>query len=749
MQISRSFFLPIAAVLAGLGACSPNSESPSAGAPDVETSMVTRPVEYVSALACKECHEQQWNAWQGSHHDLALQQANPDSVLANFASEYNDAAFSRTKDGFIVKPDVDTQQLAVRYTFGVAPLQQYVVETNDGRFQVLPTPWDTRDAADGGQRWYELYPGDFPADDPMHWRGRANSWNGMCADCHSTRVEKGYDPETRSYRTTYVEEDVACEACHGPGSRHIDAARLGQSLEGRLADMSSQQGQINGCAQCHSRRTQFKEGFEPGQSFFDFYQPSLLRAGLYYDDGQILGEVYVYGSFLQSKMHLQGVTCSDCHDPHRAALKFDGNATCTQCHNPAARAEFPTLKPANYEDPEHHFHAPGSEGSACVSCHMPAVTYMGVDVRNDHSFRLPRPDLTEQLGVPNTCNSCHADRTASWANEIIESRFGERPDHYGVVFAAARRGDADAESSLVALAADEDLPVMVRATAVSLLSNVQSGDSLAMMDALWEAKDGHPLLRLGMTIGAAGLSPQRHWQIVSPLLKDEYLAVRNAAFSTLLAVANNPEIREQLRAYLPGYLDSQTATLDFPETQVNLANAHIAFGDAAAAEIALQEALILQPSFIPAMLNLADLYRATQRDADGQELIERAMATMPDAADPAFSYAMWLTRQKQSATALDYFRRAAELEPDQVRYGYTLAVALNDSGQGGEAADKLTSMLERWPDNNDLLYALALMLRDQGHYEEALPRVEQLLEANPGNQSLQQLQEELRRLVSD
>ena len=747
--MSRTFLLPITVALAGLGACSPSGESPPNGNPATQTTMAHSPADYVGASACNECHEQQWNAWQGSHHDLALQQANPDSVLANFAGEYHDAAFSRVKDEFVIKPDAETPELSVRYTFGAEPLQQYVVEAEPGHFQVLPTPWDTRDAQDGGQRWYELYPGNFPTDDPMHWRGRASNWNGMCADCHSTRVEKGYDPATRSYRTTYVEEDVACEACHGPASRHIEAARTGRPLDGLLADMSSQQGQINGCAQCHSRRSQFREGFEPGQSFFDFYQPSLLSAGLYHDDGQILDEVYEYGSFLQSKMHLQGVTCSNCHDPHRATLKFDGNATCTQCHNPAARPDFPTLKAANYDTPDHHFHKQGSEGSACVSCHMPAVTYMDVDVRHDHSFRIPRPDLSEEIGVPNTCNGCHTDRTASWAKEIIEVRFGERPDHYGNAFAAARRGDAEAESPLVALAADEDVSIMVRATALSLLSNLQSGDSLATLNALWEAKDGHPLLRLGMTLGAAGLSPQRQWQIVSPLLDDKHLAVRNAAFSALLPLANDAEVREQLRAYLPGYLAAQTLTLDFPGTQVNLANTHAAFGDTAASELALHEALALQPNFIPALLNLADLYRATQRDGDGEELIKRAMAAMPEAANPVFSYAMWLTRQKRSATALDHFQRAAELAPDEPQYGYTLAVALNGSGQGDEAVDKLTSMLERWPGNNDLLYALALMLRDQGRYEEALPRVEQLLEMNPGNQGLQQILEELRHLVSN
>jgi len=733
-QFLRATTLAIALAFTALTACS-RGDAPAESAP-------LAPASYVGATVCAECHDPQWQAWRESDHDLALQQVGPESVLADFPSRFQDAHFSRTGDQFLIQPDADTPAMTVQYTFGVTPLQQYVVEVELGRLQVLPVPWDTRDASGGGQRWYELYPGDFPADDPMHWRGRANGWNAMCADCHSTAVKKGYDPASHSYTTTFAEEDVACEACHGPGSRHVDAARVGSPLGSLLADVSSQQGQINACAQCHSRRTQFREGFEPGQSFFDFYQPSLLRAGLYHDDGQILDEVYVYGSFLQSKMHLQGVTCSHCHDSHSTALKFEGDAVCTQCHNSAGRPDLPTLKAGLYDDPEHHFHPSGSNGSACISCHMTAMTYMGVDVRNDHSFRLPRPDLTEQIGVPNACNSCHSDQSAAWASKIVQAQFGERPDHYGTLFAAARGGDANAESYLVTLAADENQPVMVRATALSLLSNVPSGDSLATMDALYQAKEEHPLLRLGTTFGAAGLSPQRQWQLVSPLLDDDLMAIRVAAFTALLSAAADPQINQQLRPHLPAYLATQALTLDFPETQVNVANAYMRFGDAPAAEFALQEAIALQPSFVPALLNLADLYRATERDADGEELLVRAMAIAPDVAEPVFSYAMWLTRQ-QHPDALDYIRRAADLAPNQIRYGYTLAIALKDSGRANEAIGKLESMLEEWPDNQDLLYVLALILRDQGRDQEALLRVEQLLIRNPRDQRLQLLQEQL------
>jgi predicted CXXCH cytochrome family protein len=731
-------------VIALLGASACSSDDKASSSPEAPPRIVAEEATYVGASECASCHEKEYQAWLGSHHDLALQVANEDTVLAGAPSEYAGFAFAKTDKGFTVRPDASSKEFDVHYTFGVEPLQQYVIESEPGRLQVLPTPWDMRAKNDGGQRWYSLFPEEYPVGDPMHWNGRAASWNGMCADCHSTGIRKNYDPVSRTYATTFEEEDVACEACHGPGSSHSSAAKAGLPVEGLLAHMNSQDGQINSCAQCHSRRSQLKEGFEPGESFFDYYQPTLLRDGLYHIDGQILDEVYVYGSFLQSRMHLQGVSCSNCHDPHTAELKFEGNAVCTQCHNPAGRADFPTLKPGLYDDPEHHFHPTASEGSSCVSCHMPAETYMGVDVRNDHSFRIPRPDLTEQLGVPNTCSSCHDDRTPAWANEIIEARFGERPAHYGRTFALAQLGYANADEALAALAADDNVPVMVRANAVATMANLQGAETLPRLDSLWIAKDGHPLLRLGVTEGAAGLPPQRQWQLVSPLLDDEYLAVRMAAFSALLPVAGEPEIAERLRPYLSDYLNSLTATLDFPETQLNIANAQAVFGNSAAAELALKEALALQSNFVPALLNLTDLYRATGRDSEGEELLKRAMRAAPDWGAPVFAYANWLTRQQQSAEALNHYKQAAELEPSQLQYSYTLVIALNDSGEGDEAIEVLESALTRWPGSSELLNLRIFILRDLGRRDEALMHVEKLLEANPADLGLQALREQLR-----
>ena len=359
--------------------------------------VVTESPDHVGSAVCADCHVTEYQSWQGSHHQLAMQTASTDTVLGNFdgaSVSYNTSTsrFLEDGDGFVVStdgPDGQLQDYRVRYAFGVAPLQQYLLDTGGGRYQALSIAWDSRAREAGGQRWFHLYP-DEQVDhaDVLHWTQPSATWNYMCADCHSTALKKNYDADSRSYATSYAEVSVGCEACHGAASLHVASARAGGPVQS-LASLDEQSAQVNACAPCHSRRGQLAEGFQPSADMLDHYLPALLDEGLYHPDGQILDEVYVWGSFTQSKMYGQGVMCIHCHDPHNAGLKLSGNTVCTQCHNAAGRADFPSLPKANFDSPEHHFHAPDSAGGQCVACHMANKTYMVVDPRRDHSFRIP------------------------------------------------------------------------------------------------------------------------------------------------------------------------------------------------------------------------------------------------------------------------------------------------------------------------------------------------------------------------
>src|SRR5205823_4298903 len=190
--------------------------------------------EYVGAAACGACHAREYEAWSRSHHRHAMQVADAKSVLGNF----RDAKFVyagttslfSTRDGrYYVRtdgPDGKLAEFEIKYTFGVAPLQQYLIELPGGKLQALGIAWDSRPKANGGQRWFHLYPDqNLRAGDPLHWTGINQNWNFMCAECHSTRLRKNFDAATGRFTTTWAEIDVACEACHGPGAEHAARAK--------------------------------------------------------------------------------------------------------------------------------------------------------------------------------------------------------------------------------------------------------------------------------------------------------------------------------------------------------------------------------------------------------------------------------------------------------------------------------------------------------------------------------------------
>ena len=727
-------------IWAGFSVLAGCSESPAPqGDPEVAAAL------YVGSEACGDCHRPAFEAWLGSHHQRAMLPATEASVAGDFDGTFFEhegvrSAFSRRGDRFTVRtegPGGAVGDFDVHYTFGVEPLQQYLLPLPGGRLQALDIAWDTE-----AGRWFHLQPGDgVRHDDPLHWAGLHYNWNFMCADCHSTGVRKGYDPATDTYSTEFAEVSVGCEACHGPGSQHVAwAAAPGESsaeykagaapemVSGLLA-LGAQAAQIDSCAPCHSRRTQLADGYAPDRPFLNHYLPSLLEPGLYEADGQILEEVYVYGSFLQSRMFARGVTCGDCHEPHSAQLVAEGDALCTRCHNEAGHTGFPTLRLADYDTPEHHLHSAGSEGARCVSCHMPERTYMIVDDRRDHGLRIPRPDLTVALGIRNACNGCHEDNSPEWARDVLAGHFGTREEpHFAETIAAARRGLPKAAGALAALAGDPDQATIVRATALSLMESYDdAGTALALEKGL---RDADGMVRIGALRGAARFAPDSLRRRAGHLLDDDYLAVRTEAARLVAgAYVGMPEEHpEKLRMLevLEEYLDTQRFNADRPEAHTNVAGVSLALGDFAGAEAALDTALGLDADWVPALVNLADLYRATNRDRAAGELLERASALAPESAEVKLARALWLVRQGRHREALPLIAGAVELAPDNSHYAYVYAVALHSAGESMRALALLDATLERRPGDRTLLRAAAGIARDVGDDERMGRYAEQL-----------------------
>jgi len=230
---------------------------------------------FVGSVSCKSCHHEEFNDWQNSHHDQAMKIADSTTILADFNntsfSNHNvKSTFYKKDGGYYVKIEGDKgdfQEYKIVYTFGVTPLQQYIIEFPNGAFQCLQTAWDTEKNV-----WFDLQKDlELKSDEWIHWSGGAMRWNTACADCHSTDVRKNYDEASNTYNTTFIEINVGCESCHGPSSEHIRFYE--DSLEGippklyMPKDMLSTE-LVDKCARCHSRRSQLTKYFDYKGHFF-------------------------------------------------------------------------------------------------------------------------------------------------------------------------------------------------------------------------------------------------------------------------------------------------------------------------------------------------------------------------------------------------------------------------------------------------------------------------------------------------
>ncbi len=677
---------------------------------------VTAKATYVGRNSCAECHANQVDQWHGSHHDRAMELPSETSVLGDF----NDSSFSRfgvttrffRRDGkYFVNtegPDGEFQDFEIKYTFGCEPMQQYMVEFPDGRVQVLRVSWDTVK-----NEWFYVTPPDvlderIEPGDPLHWTGIGQNWNTMCAECHSTNLQKNFDPEKNTYSTTFTEIDVSCEMCHGPASIHVELANSNSlfwdrnhgyglvKLKGGTSDK-----QIETCAPCHSRRTHIHADYRAGDKYMDHFDPALLRESLYHADGQILDEVYVYGSFLQSKMYAKDVRCTDCHNPHSLELKFEGNQLCAQCH-----------LPGKYDSPSHHHHV-DSAATQCVNCHMMEQNYMVIDGRRDHSFRIPRPDLSAELGTPNACNNCHdkPEETSEWAANAVREWYGDRrPDdpHYGVALAAGRRGDEEGEQQLLELLKRLDVPDIVRATALELLANYDSVESRRMSREALD--DSNPLVR---TAGLRALSIEflaKFPKLVAEKLQDGVRLVRLAAARRMVGQSEQllvPEFRDALRQAVVEYRAAQEVMQERAAAQLNLAAISQAEGNNRATIKYLRRAMIQEPYLSGVRDRLAQVMEQEGGNPEAirklrseeVDLLARNYEFMPDSADIRYQRGMLLYLIDEYDEARVALEDACRLGPDNYSNWLALALICEKQERWNEVAKALRKMNELRPDD--------------------------------------------------
>ncbi|MGH1370423.1 MAG: multiheme c-type cytochrome [Cellvibrionaceae bacterium] len=698
--------------------------------------------QYVGSESCKGCHQEQFKDWQGSHHERAMDHASERSVRGDFNNvsvEFEgkkNRFFRKGKEYWVNIADAAGQfnDYKISFTFGYEPLQQYMVEFSDGRIQLIPFAWDTRPAQQGGQRWFYLHPEHSQPHHEFFWTNEGQNWNYMCADCHSTNVKKNFDVENNRYKTDYSEISVGCESCHGPGSDHLQKVASTSSdnlpsksggwgfsrnltkavdqwlLDKNMKTMSPAEikntDQVLTCAQCHSRHSQISDADHVATgNFGDRYRLTLIDQTHYYPDGQVYDEDYVYGSFLQSKMNANGVVCSNCHDPHTAKLTLPVEQVCTQCH-----------QPQEYDVKAHHHHPEGSEGAQCVSCHMPETTYMQIDDRRDHRWHLPKPAVSQQLGTPDVCLSCHKDKDSDWSTKHTKvwsmGKVSNDDKPFAPVFAASNQGYREAASALSHIAQNKNHPDIIRASATARLASF--GDTNTLIAVARSAKSPNELMRLSAAQGAVNLPVAERWRVMAPLLDDSVLAVRTEAVASLMPqwAEFSKEQQDKIQPVLDEYLEVQAFNADRGFSHVNRGNMLMYQGDFEGAKKAYLDGIRIEQGFDGAHLYLAELHRRLGDEPAARKRLATGQKLNPDNGE--FSYRLGLSeiRDKRYGEAENYLKRATELNPENAHFHYVLGLAL-EKRVPQQAALSLAKAFQV-SQNPQHLYALCEMVLRHG-----------------------------------
>ncbi len=595
-----------------------------------------------------------------------------------------------------------------------------------GRLQVLDMAWDSET-----RRWFHLYPDeDVSPGNGLHWTGPYKNWQARCAVCHQTDFHKNYDPAARQYQSRWSELTIGCEACHGPGEAHVAWAQKTDAFDPAVFDSIDERGLVrpsgetrqareeNMCGPCHSRREQIGGSSPlPGAGFGDHYRLAPLSSRLYFPDGQQNEEVYVLGSFLQSKMHARGVTCTNCHEPHAGTLLASGNAVCTQCHNPLGRADFPTLKPKDYDSFAHHHHAERSDGAQCVNCHMPERKYMVIDGRRDHFFRVPDPLLSKKTGAPDACTGCHTGKTAEWAAEHIAQWAPARASPataYAEAFAMARQNSDNrlterARQALIAVAVDGAQPAIARATALAELADDEGAFKRVPVANL--LSDPSDLIRSAAARMLRGAPPEDRVKLLVPILRDPVASVRIAAALELNNVppADLPEdARNALSAALDEFRASLLAKADFPETQMAIGGLALSTRNWAAAEAAFAMASLMDPQLVEAWLVRARIREALGDPGEAIAILSKARASNGQNARIVADLAALLARQGRIDEAVPLLKERVQAEPDNLELRMMLASILIQSGKVAEGSGELDVLLKQAPDHPEVLILQAL-----------------------------------------
>ena len=698
----------------------------------------------VGSEKCQACHKKEFDSYRSSDHFHAMDTASSRTVLGDFNNSffvyYGDTSFFYKKEtNYFVKTKDSTgvkKEFRISFTFGWRPLQQYLVQFDDGRMQALPFCWDTRPKEKGGQRWFHIYSKENIAPgDELFWMGYNQNWNYMCADCHTTNFSKNFNAAENTFHSTWSEGRVSCESCHGPASGHLqwtENKNDNTAFKGFLISLAARSTQwkmdtskgttvpqeilyndtlIETCARCHARATRFTDDYHHGENFLQSHLPANVNTDNYYIDGQIKDEDYEYGSFLQSKMYANGVTCINCHDPHSMQLKAEGNHLCTSCHSPG-----------KFDVTAHTHHSEGSTGAQCVNCHMPETTYMAIDNRRDHSIRIPRPDLSLVSGSPNACNKCHSDRSVNWAAQNFTNWYAKQlPEErsYAELLYKISKFTNESESSLYELLVSKKYPAIIKAAAVERYNVFSSARITEQVLSLSGSTNVNVRLNALRSIG--NLPPERIVPLVSPMLEDPVKAIRLEAVNILSPYTSqlSDEAKTLFAAALKEYLAVQESLSHRPEGFLNRGIILAQTGRVDEAAQLYLKGLKLFPKFIAFYVNLADVYRAQNNTASSKAYIDKGLSIQPGNADLHYAAGLWYVREKDVTNGVIELKKAAALDPSGASIAYGYAISLFSTGKPKDAITVLENYLSKNGNSSQVLDGLISICQDTKQADKA------------------------------
>ena len=493
---------------------------------------------YAGAAVCAKCHGAIHQEWVSSRHGKLMRLATPASVLGDFTASQvmiggSPYVFHRAGASYSITESVLTGkpwEHAVEFTLGDRRFQHYLSTLPDGRILVIPATWDIEH-----MKWTL----DVEIGNPEESPG-GQVWNKSCYGCHVSHEQKNFDLEHLRYRTAWTDLGAGCESCHGPGAAHAANPKAAIVNPARLDAARA----TMVCAQCHSFRDIYSDGFTAGESYYDRFMPVLeyrLPASqdpAFWADGRPRWFANEAVALWQSQCFLKGgATCGSCHtgshDPdieRNSQLRPDNNALCAKCHASLT---------ANVA--AHSHHAAKSAGSSCIGCHMPPAEVSLKTQMRDHTMSIPAPENSLGHSVPNACNFCHRDKDAGWAKSQMDEWYGNKGRQKAIAradaFAAARKGDSGAIPGLLAILADPSGGPWIRANAAGYLS-IFPNDPAAFDAVLHAFSDSDPLVR---ATAAGAIRPRAAERetvapLLAPLLGDPLRTVRMAAGIAMVSI---------------------------------------------------------------------------------------------------------------------------------------------------------------------------------------------------------------------